>query len=386
VNIQSLSFRLDPFPTYSAMRKQAGVCKVDPAGLWAVVRYDEVARVLREHSVFSSAALNLSRRPWLSPDPFAVSLAAMDPPAHTSLRRLGVATTQLITTPSVEALVRRCAEPLTARLSEGACDFIAGFAAPLLAQVMSTLLGARSLAPRIIAWVEALSAGVLIPAERIPSLLSTFAEMEGELLALLEARLRNPGDDLVSGLIAAGMDRRPPEASDALGLIGLILVAAFETTVQLLANIVLTWARHPAAFERARSAPSLVPRLVEEVLRIEPPVHAIDRTTAVDVKLGEVEIPAGSLVLAFVASANRDERRFTDPDQFNPDRDRVSTLSFGHGVHSCLGGPIARTLARTALSVLLQRFRSVELTAAPLEWQWTLSLRTLPVLHATMVS
>ena len=386
VNIQSSAFRLDPYPIYSVLRKQAGVCKVDPGGLWAVVRHAEVARVLREHRVFSSSALNLSRRPWLGADPFSVSLAAMDPPAHAPLRRLGVRMTQNITNSSLASLTSRYAQPLTAQLSKGPCDFIASFAAPLLVRVMATLIGAPSLSPRIIPWVEALSAGIFIPAERTPDLLRTFEEMEAELTSLLEARLGKPGEDLVSGLVAAGADGRPPQTSDALGLLGLFLVAAYETTVQLLANIVLAWARHPAEFDRARSEPSLVPKLVEEVLRIEPPVHAIDRTANIDVELAGVRIPAGSLVLAFVASANRDERRFTDPDRFDPDRDRASMLSFGHGVHVCLGTPIARTLARTALVVLLQRFRSVELASAPLEWRWTLSLRTLPVLYATLIS
>ena len=295
VNIQSSAFRLDPYPIYSVLRKQAGVCKVDPGGLWAVVRHAEVARVLREHRVFSSSALDLSRRPWLGADPFSVSLAAMDPPAHTPLRRLGVRMTQNITNSSLASLTSRYAQPLTAQLSEGPCDFIASFAAPLLVRVMATLIGAPSLSPRIIPWVEALSAGIFIPAERTPDLLRTFEEMEAELTSLLEARLRKPGEDLVSGLVAAGADGRPPQTSDALGLLGLFLVAAYETTVQLLANIVLAWARHPAEFDRARSEPSLVPKLVEEVLRIEPPVHAIDRTANVDVELAGVRIPAGSI-------------------------------------------------------------------------------------------
>jgi cytochrome P450 len=207
------------------------------------------------------------------------------------------------------------------------------------------------------------------------------ARVERELAAyfteLIAARRAGPGDDLVSALILASDDAGPGGAADTLtggellATAFLLVMAGFDTTVNLIASGSLALLTHPEQTTRLRQDPSLLPAAVEELLRFTSPVnHANDRFTTEDVPVGGVVIPAGEWVLPAISSANRDPARFPDPDRLDLSRDASGHVAFGHGIHHCLGAPLARMEAEVALGALLARFPGLSLAVPPEVLRW----------------
>jgi len=208
---------------------------------------------------------------------------------------------------------------------------------------------------------------------------------------LLERKRKSPADDLVSALIAvrdADDSAGPGDAFDERELIAmlfLLLVAGHETTTNLIASGTLALLTHPAELARLRADAALLPGAVEELLRYSNPLnHATERFTLEPVEIGGVTIPAREWVLCVTSSANRDPGRFTDPDRLDVSRDAGGHVGFGHGIHHCLGAPLARMEGEVAFGALLSRFPSLSLAAEPSALRWRPSslihgLETLPV-------
>ncbi|WP_437276031.1 cytochrome P450 [Sorangium sp. So ce375] len=377
VDIMTPAFRADPYTPYAAMRREAPVCQVDPGGMWAVSRYADVAAVLRSPERFSSRGFRAAWQPaWVGHNPLASSILAMDGPEHARLRGL---VNRAFGAPAIARIEQR-ARGLCERLAgglDGDVDFIAAVAAPLPAFVISALLGLdHALEPHFKRWMDDLLSVTPEPAsaEHAARVRATIAELDRYMADVIEARRRSPSDDLVSELVRAEAGGKLLGDREIIDLLVSILGGGLETTTHFLGSSMLLLAERPAELERLRASPQLIPRFIEEMMRYDGPTQSVPRLTTSDVALAGVTIPAGSLVLALVGSANRDELHFTDPDRFDLHRGQPS-LTFGHGAHFCLGAALARMEAKVALEVLLPRIGEVTRAPGEIPYNRTLTVR-----------
>jgi cytochrome P450 len=292
-----------------------------------------------------------------------------DPPEHTRLRRL----VQKAFTPRRAALRPRAREIASDLLEEMAAargdvtDLLHAYARPLPIAVLCELVGIPE-ADR--AWIGATVAAYDDGAqhERVErELAAYFAE-------LIAARRAEPGDDLVSELAVARDDEGGADGltgDELISMVFVLVMAGFDTTANLIASGTMALLTHPGEKTRLSEDPSLLAAAVEELLRFTNPVnHANDRFTTEDVPVGDVVIPAGEWVFPAISSANRDPAQFPEPDRLDLDRDTSGHVAFGHGVHHCLGAPLARMEAEVALGALLDRFPRISLAVPPSELRW----------------
>ncbi|MGW6572050.1 cytochrome P450 family protein [Streptomyces sp. NPDC054945] len=372
-----------PHETYLRLRDTAPVQRVagatgEPA--WLVTRYDDVRSALADPRL-SLDKVNAARgahRGLSLPPALDTNLLNMDPPDHTRIRRL---VGRAFTPRRVEAMrpgIRRTADELLDALgTEGRTDLIASYAAPLPIAVICDLLGIPDDHRRDFrVWTDTLIAPD-------PSRPQAAQQAVGAMLAffteLIAHKRRHPADDLLSDLIAVrdgdGDGDRDRLGEDELtSLAFLILAAGYENAVQLIGNGVHALLTRPDHLARLRLDPSKLPEAVEELARYEgPALLAIRRFATEDMTIADVTIPAGETVLLSLAAANRDPARFSHPDRLDLDRDTSGHLALGHGIHYCLGAPLARAEVEIALAALLDRFGS--LAPAETEPRWRRSLR-----------
>ena len=279
--------------------------------------------------------------------------------------------------------------PIAAGLADGLAaaggvtDLLGAYARPLPVTVLCELLGVpKADRARIAATVLRYDAAGEMP--RVEEDLAAY------FTGLIAARRAEPGDDLLSALIT--VSDQADETADQLTVTELVstafllVMAGFDTTVNLIASGVLALLTHPREMARLRADRSLLPAAVEELLRFTSPVnHANDRFTTEEVSIGGVAVPAGAWVIIALPSANRDPARFPGPERLDLDRDVSGHVAFGHGIHYCLGAPLARMEAEVALATLLDRFPGMSLAAPPEELRWRSvslinGLESLPVL------
>ncbi|WP_416971063.1 cytochrome P450 family protein [Streptomyces sp. 4F14] len=364
-------FWADPHGTYEVLRRDEPVrTVVTPDGLrvWVVSRYDGVRQVLTDPRLGKDAMAvgELFRRntaPGRPPRTVGRKTAGhmlnSDPPAHTRLRAL---VSKAFTPGRISALLPRT-EALSASLLDALADraeidLIGDYAFPLSITVMCELLGLpEGERDAFGGWTRDYNA------TGAPETVSAAAgHITAYLTGLIAAKRRALGDDLLSALLAD--DRLSGE--ELVAMVFLLLSAGHETTVNLVANGMRALLTHPAELKKLREDPALIPTAVEEFLRYDGPVNlSTYRYTKEPVTVGGVEIPAGELVLAAVTSANRDAARFTDPDGLDVTRAPNRHVSFGAGLHYCLGAPLARQEARVAFRDLLRRYDRLE-PAVPL--------------------
>jgi cytochrome P450 len=329
---------LEPFPWYESMREVAPVCQDPSSGSWMVFGYDDVQTVLSDHQRFSSEI------GWFI-------LLNTDPPRHRLLRNL---VTQGFTPRAVEALRPRIGQIVDGLLDRvegvGRMDLIEDLAVPLPVTVIAELLGIPiEDRERFKRW----SNGIVSGPE--PGQPNARAEMTAYFSSLMDKRRREPRQDLVSTLMAATVDGERLTDADLFSFYILLLVAGNETTTNLIGNAVICLDRHPGATARLRGRPDLLGGAIEEVLRYRSPIQSMYRVTRSEVQIGGRTIGPGESVLAFIGSANRDPAQFPNPDRFDIERTPNRHLAFGHGIHFCLGAPLARLEARIALEALLRR-------------------------------
>ena len=246
-------------------------------------------------------------------------------------------------------------------------DLLDAYARPLPIAVLCELLGIP-VADR--AWI----AGTVAAYDERAEQQRVERELAAYFTGLIAAKRAKPGDDLVSALVVARDNAGAADGltgNELLSTVFLLVMAGFDTTVNLLASGALALLTHPGEKTRLRQDPSLLPAAVEELLRFTNPVnHANDRFTIEDVPVGDVVIPAGEWVLPAISSADRDPAQFPDPDRLDLGRDTSGHVAFGHGVHHCLGAPLARMEAEVALGALLARFPEISLAVLPSELRW----------------
>ena len=371
------SYYQDPLGFFARLRESRPVAPVRMPGYgraWIVTRYADVRTALTDPRL----AKDVHRwpgggrsRPSEATGVYAHMLH-FDPPDHTRLRRL----VQKAFTQRRAALRPRAEEIAAGLLDEMAAargdviDLLDAYARPLPIAVLCELLGIP-VADR--PWIAVAVAAYDEHAEH--------QRVERELAAyfteLIAAKRAEPGDDLVSALVVACDNAAADGAADELSgnellaTVFLLVMAGFDTTVNLIASGTLALLTHPGEKTRLRQDPSLFPAAVEELLRFTNPVnHANDRFTTEDVPVGDVVIPAGEWVLPAISSANRDPAQFPDPERLDLGRDTGGHVAFGHGIHHCLGAPLARMEAEVALGALLARFPGISLAVPPEELRW----------------
>ena len=318
------------------------------------------------------------------PPALDANLLNMDPPDHTRIRRL---VSRAFTPRRVQQLrepIRRTADQLLDALGpHGSADLIASYAAPLPITVICDLLGVpggHRLDFRI--WTDTL---VAPDPARPEAAREAVAAMLAFFTRLLAAKRAEPADDLLSDLIAVrdGGDRLTED--ELMSLAFLILFAGYENTVQLIGNAVLALLRHPEQLDALRKNPGLLPAAVEELVRYEgPALFAIRRFPVEDVTIAGVTVPAGETVWVSLSAANRDPARFPDPDRLDLSRDAAGHLALGHGIHYCLGAPLARAETEIALTALFEHLPELALADDEPTWRPSMrarGLRALPVTY-----
>lgn len=281
--------------------------------------------------------------------------------------------------PRIQALVD---ELLDAIQDQGEMDIVSDLALPLPTTVIAWLLGVppedRS---QFAIWSHGImsfqGAGVLSSSslERSQESLLSMRAYIGELLA---ERRRRPHDDLLGRLVEAESSGERLTEAELMSTCVTLLVAGFETTTTLITNGVCTLLRQPDQLQLLRDDPTLMPTAVEEILRFESPIQRNPRRVAEDMELGGQRLQKGEFVFQLLGSANRDPDAFIDPDRFDVARRPNRHVAFGHGIHFCLGAPLARLEAPIAIGTLLRRMPRLRLAASAAEWSSHTTLRTLP--------
>jgi cytochrome P450 len=381
-------FVQNPYAVYQRLRAEGPVSRVVMPGgypVWVVTRYADARAALADPRLIKDW-----RTLWpgnAAPDDGFASLdihmLSTDPPDHDRLRRL---VTKAFTARRIEQLRPRVTEITTSLLDEmpvgGQVDLLEAFAFPLPITVICELLGVPdSDRADFRAWTQA----VLSTGEAAAESGTAAMEMAGYFTALVADKRAHPADDLLSALIDARDAGDGLSERELLGMLFLLLVAGHETTVNLIGSGTLALLLSPGELARLRADSSLLPGAVEELLRYTSPVnHATFRFTAEAVKIGGTVIPAREAVLVALASANRDPDRYPAPDRLDIGRDAGGHLAFGHGIHYCLGAPLARMEGVIAFGALLSRFPGMTLAVPPDSLRWRPStlirgLETLPV-------
>jgi len=379
-------FRRDPHPVYARLRERGPVHRVRLGGMegswetWLVVGYDEARAALAD------GRLAKDQRGLEAGDPdeavIGRHLLGSDPPEHTRLRSL---VTRAFTARRVQSLAPRVQEItdglLDAMIPRGRADLVDAFSFPLPITVICELLGVPELDREAF---RAMSTEVVAPSGPGTGP-QAFARLGGYLTELIEdKRCTRPTDDLLSDLIrTTAEDGDRLSSAELRGMAFLLLIAGHETTVNLITNAVHTLLTHPGHLAALRADPGLLDGVVEETLRWEGPVeNATFRYAAQPLEIGGVPIAQGASVVIGLAAPDRDPARFPDPDRFDPRRDTRGHLAFGHGIHYCLGAPLARLEARTAIASLLERAPGLTLDGPPGEWlpgMLVRGVRSLPV-------
>jgi cytochrome P450 len=261
---------------------------------------------------------------------------------------------------------------LDAVATAGRFEVIADLAYPLPVAVICRLLGVPIEDEPKFSWASALLAQGLDPFIAFTGQPQGFEErmeaglwLRGYLRDLLRQRRANPGEDLMSGLIAVEEAGDQLTEDEIVATCNLLLVAGHETTVNLIANAVLAMLRHPEHWAALGRDPSRAPAIVEETLRYDPPVQLVGRIAGEDMSIGGVDIPRGETMMLLLAAAHRDPAVTERPDEFDPTRTAIRHLAFGLGPHFCLGAPLARLEANVALSAVTKRFPNARLETEP---------------------
>jgi cytochrome P450 len=389
LNLMSPEVHADPYPFYAGLRQSAPVSQVDPGGIWAVSRYADIVTVLKDPKTFSSAAWTQRvSPPWLKRNPLAESMFVLDPPAHTRMRQLINPALSHDSVDSLEPRMRAVAEELGAPLRRRReVEFIAEFAMPMAASAVGTVLGLPpALYPRFKHWtasIFSISANQHSP-EQIAKIQSDLAEMEhyfGEHFAALR---KAPSNGLVSQLLEATIDGKPLTEEQLMSFLFILLPGGLETTSTVLGDTMIMLAKYPEVLRRVRNDHSLIPKLVTEVMRYESTAHTVFRRTTRAVEIAGATVPEGAMVVCLLGSANRDEREFANADRFDIDRENNHHhVSFGYGVHHCVGVYLGRMSTRVALETLLPDIEEVAIGADGFRRHHALNARgpiTLPLL------
>ncbi len=363
--------------------------------VWLITRYEDAAAALKDPRLVKNPDNALmpgerSKQPWVPKffRPLTRNMLDLDPPDHTRLRAL----VQKTFTPRMVEALRPRIEALTSQLlsdagRRGRFDLIRDYAFPIPATVIAEMLGVPAEdRRRFRRWSSAIVASEPSGLRMLRAIPHAAAFVR-YIRRLVKLRRRLPREDLISELVAVEEAGERLSEDELVAMIFLLLVAGHETTVNLIGNGTLALLSRPGALDEIRRRPELAVPAVEELLRYDGPLEmATERYAREDVAIGGVTIPRGSLTHVVLASANRDERQFRDPDDLVLSRQPNRHLAFGSGIHFCLGAPLARLEGQIAIRALADRVPSLRLAvdSSKLRWKRGLVLRGLEALPVTL--
>jgi len=359
-----VAINADPYPVFRRLRDEAPLYYNDQHDFWAVSLYDDVLRGLGDPVTFISSRGGILELIKANMEMPPGTLIFEDPPIHTTHRRL---LSRVFTPKRVAALepqIREfCARSLDPLVGSDGFDFVADLGAQMPMRVISMLLGIPE--PDQEAVRDRVDANLRTKPGEPMEVSAHFAD--GEIFAeYIDWRSEHPSDDLMTDMLNAefederGTTRRLTR-DEILTYVFVVAGAGNETTTRLIGWAGKTLAEHPDQRRQLVEDPSLIPNAIEELLRYEPPAPHVGRYVARDAEFQGEKVPAGSAMLFLVGSANRDDRRYPDGDRFDIHRKVGQHLTFGYGVHFCLGAALARLEGRIALDEVLKRFPEWEL-------------------------
>ncbi|MFH8982924.1 cytochrome P450 family protein [Streptomyces varsoviensis] len=399
-DLLSWDFIQDPYLTYQEMRAGTGprrlVIKTLSTGLrsWLVTEYSDVRRLLADPRLSKAAGgaapiiAEHSTEDVSGASITSESMLFSDPPQHSRLRRMFSRAFTMRRTLNLRPRIEELTDELLDSIPPGAeVDLVESVAMAIPIAVIGELLGVpRAAHHDLRRWNRALTSVESEPAEKYRAYMASLEYFR--TLVAQKASRHDGADDLINAMIDPDNEERFEE-SELLSTIFLMMNAGYETTANLISSSVYALLKHPEQLEQLRGDAALIPNAVEEFLRYESPLNLSTlRYTTEPVEVGDTVIPAGEVVFLALSSANRDPNRFADPDRLDIHRNAATHLAFGHGIHHCVGAPLARLEGEIVLARLLDRFPRWE-AAEPLErltWRYTLQFRgleRLPVrLHA----
>ena len=375
--------RDNPFPLFAEVREKGPVHAItlaDGHAAWLVVGYDEAKLMLNDtrlskdmQAAFASGGEVLAE--GLPGKEFARHMLAVDPPDHTRLRRLVASAFSLRRVEALEPRIREIIADLLDDLAvkgpDATVDLVPNFAFPLPFTVICELLGVPE--PDREPFGNALMA-LLSPTDTPEQYAKAKVGSDAvvsHLNKLVDTKAEHPGDDLVTALIHARDGDERLDHGELLSTLLQLIIAGHDTTTSLLGNGVVALLRNPEQLALVKADPSRISALVEEVMRYDAPVpHSTFRYAAEDVTIGDVTIPAGGQVIISLAAANRDGTHFSESEEFDVARRDNRHLAFGHGIHFCLGAPLARLEGNIAFTTLLQRFPDIRLAVPSEDLHW----------------
>ena len=372
-----------PFAYYKVLRDEAPVYLMPETGMYIVTSYDLLMEVMKNNKVYSNLA-PAGRRAGLYCEEaekiinekgygrFMPTIVNNDQPGHTVYRGLVNDAFRAGRIRQMEAYITEVVDDLIGKFAgKGACDAVADLAVPVPMYVIADQLGVpREDFQKFKEWSDAwvIGLGMKVPDEVLIDAAEKVVEMQHYMIARMNERRQEPRDDIMSDLVQATYDgNRPLTDKEVLSIVEQILVAGNETTTNGIANGLLQLAEDMTLQDRLRANPELLPKFVEEILRVESPVQGLFRYVLEDTELGGVRIPKGSTVMIRYAAGNRDEAKFANPEAFDLDRkNNGAHIAFGSGIHHCVGSQLARAEMLVSFRAFLDRFSRFEL-AVPSE-------------------
>lgn len=343
----------DPYPMYRALQERGPVVWGETMRGWVVTGFDQAALALSDQH-FSAAG----RPPQRGGQP--TTMVTADPPEHTRLRRLvsKAFTARAVEDmrPRIQAIVDGLLDDVDGDRMDVARDLAAHVPIMVIAEMLAVPVEMRETFRR---WTDEGMMAIIgrhASDEDKARMQRSGRELGDYFRQVIAERRRDPGDDLISALIAAEDEGRAMGDAEVMDNCTLLLTAGNETTTSLIANGMHQLLRHPSQFDRLRRDPSLLNSAVEEMLRFDPAVHCVTRRVKDSIELDGATLEPKEVVFAVIAAANRDPAKFDRPDEFDIERQPNAHLGFGDGMHFCLGAPLARAEAQIAIEALVERF------------------------------
>ncbi len=393
--LTSVAFNQNPYPVYHQMRNEAPVYWSDAWGCWMLTRYEDITWTLQDYQTFTSlgrltATMDLPEPLWERVEPlvrhYSQGLINVDPPDHTRMRKL----VHLAFTPRAIRKMQTYIQDIVDRLIDeriehGDMDVIWDFSYPLPVTVIAEMMGIPvEDHPKFKTWSREI-VGFMATPKPSPEILfksqDALLAMQQYFRDIYAKRRHQPEDDLITALVRAELEGDKLTEEEMVSSCVTILIGGHETTTYLIANGVYALLRHPDQLRLLRDNPDLTGSATEEFLRFEGPFQRNRRIATRDVQIGDMIIKEGQLVMQFLGAANRDPAQFADPDALDITRSPNKHLAFGYGPHFCVGAPLGRLEASTAIGALLQRLKDIRLAHDGLEWNSALfrGLKSLPI-------
>jgi cytochrome P450 len=381
----------NPFPVYKKLRDEFPICQLEPDGRFAISRYEDVIFALGNHALFAAGSNVIGRPDWVEEEyKRDLFILTKDPPDHTQYRALVNKAFVPRVLDALSPFMRDTAAQLIAEIrNRPTVDFLNDFALPYAVQVIGRITGDSSQTVEDLRrWTELVDKNT---SERpddahILALQSATKKQYDLYDKIIAERRQMPQADLLTELLNTKIGEQRLTDREVRAGLDLFVSAGFQSSALFLTNALHLLANHPNVRMALQANHQLIPLFIDEALRLSSPAHALMRYATQSITLHDVTIPEGALVAIIIAAANRDDRKFDDPDTLNIHRPHLKKqIAFGHGVHTCLGASLARMEVQIALEALLSTFDTISCPPDDdIEWTNTLIIRAIQALPITL--